>query len=1529
MPRTRAATLLPWLAFAWLLAACGSDGVDGADSGGSGCRSDADCHPFDDGDLCNGTLTCDVATGQCQLAKKSVVDCDTSADGACVSTACVPATGKCEAIHTPDGRVCEDGDPCSGGDRCKGGSCVAGPYSLCDCKADKDCPDDGDKCNGSQICDKKILPWRCRVDAKSVPSCADDGSPCLSATCDPITGKCTSKKGANGTSCDDGDACTGNDACADGSCVGAPICSCKKDADCVAQEDGDLCNGTLFCDTGKGKCAVDPKSVVQCPPAKDGPCVKNECAPTTGICKLVASPTATACDDEDACTAADHCAGGTCVGGTDTCTCKEDADCAKLEDGDGCNGVLFCDATSGECKHNPASVIVCPSVGDTACAKNVCLPQEATCATRPRADVVQQCNAGTGTCHWQLKGKGEAGDKGPFPCDDGQVCTTGATCAGTSCKASAIVCKCQSDADCEAKDDGDKCNGTWYCDKSLKVADCVFNPASKVFCSPKDDTACLKATCDSKTGACGLQPVSAGVKCDDGKACTDKSSCLDGKCQGGQAKICDDGDSCTIDACVSGKAGGCTFQQKQCDDGNSCTGSSCEAKTGKCDHAPKKAGLTCNADGDGCTVNDVCDGKGTCAAGKPLACLNKTDACHEAVCQSQGAAGFQCVVVALDDGAPCPDGAKSCFVGAACKAGSCLPGKVPKRFSTWFGANGADVVFEAVDQHQDGGLVAAGSWRGAGAKLPGWYAVATTATGEVKWQYKPVPSGHVDAVATGVVADNDGTTWVAGAQQSPAEKLEAAWVRLNKAGKVVFTGQFHPPAIPKRDDRAWQLQRAPGGGLLMAVTSSPPLKGKGHTLSIVRIGDAGKVSWHHTYNESLSADRNGIAVAGNGRIFISHVVQSGNLRLEWLPPGAKGDHTFTFEYPGKGQDGGSVWADQGHVYLARFAAGQYHVGRYPWEGGHWANKSGPAKRRPRALVPAGAKHLLVVGHTEGGGKADAWLAVHDRTGNFQWERTWGGEGDDQVNDAVAVDGDNMVVAGYRTDKSGWRKGWLARTGPWGDLYCSVQGPCAGLRWKDCDDGNPCTADRCDQVGGCKFSVPSYSRCEAPNECSAAGLCKQGKCVGTAEGRYRINKLDGDKTRPNAMGLHQRKPEEFLAFTAGKRPEGRYEKRFFLNSRGSLITSPITKYPNLNKCLVDVAHRIVPLADHGYVVMGHRLVGGKTLAHACRLPKSFNPVTWQLSAPSKKQGGQTSGRDVAEFADGSVYLLHRDASAGGWGLRLLQNAGSGQPTVKGASATVKGVDLDGQALAILSDASVVVVGAAKVGAKLPAAHLARVSPDLKMLWLVNATGAHTRTLYDATTTANDTVIAVGESRLNALARQQLVIGCSKAGKVLWTHEPKLPDQVRLKAVVALSPLRLLLAGDVHSAGKQGIWVARTDGHALPIWQRIHRGQGNATARLSPGELLVMTDGGMMLGGSAASAEAPFGTIHRATIWRLGPWGEVDCSKTGKCAAKVAKDCDDGKLCTADVCDPAAGCVHSALEGSPCADGKTCKVGQCAF
>ena len=64
---------------------------------------------------------------------------------------------------------------------------------------------------------------------------------------------------------------------------------------------------------------------------------------------------------------------GACKAGADICPCKTDQDCVGKDDGDICNGTLYCaKAGAGSvCKLNPATQLHCATVDDTACVANL------------------------------------------------------------------------------------------------------------------------------------------------------------------------------------------------------------------------------------------------------------------------------------------------------------------------------------------------------------------------------------------------------------------------------------------------------------------------------------------------------------------------------------------------------------------------------------------------------------------------------------------------------------------------------------------------------------------------------------------------------------------------------------------------------------------------------------------------------------------------------------------------------------------------------------------------------------------------------------------------------------------------------------------------------------------------------------------------------------------------------------------------------------------------------------------------------
>jgi len=578
------------------------DASDAADVAPAPCKADKAC---DDKNPCTFD-SCDEQKGECKhAAYPTALKCDDGdpctvgdacekdlcagapkpcgdVDEPCISdVVCNPASGLCEAAHMADGVPCDDGDGCTLGDACSNGACK-GDTGSCDdgntcttdtCDKGEGCVhtatnapcDDGDPCTLGDMCGGE--------GCKGSPLFCSDGNPCTVDVCDAQKGVCTFTPAAEGAACEDANPCTVSETCVSATCVGKPA-SCDDTNPCTTDacdpalpggcthtphaapcDDGNACTNGDACAGGVCK----GPSAVSC---DDGnPCTTDSCSPTLGCVQVPIS--GGACDDGSGCTTGDTCAQGVCAGTAGACECEKDADCVAKDDGNLCNGTLKCDETASpsKCVLDPASVVACDPLLDSACEKGVCDPKSGTCSPQP----VNEGGA----------------------CNDGNPCSTSDICKGGDCLGTSVP---QS-----ACDDNNVC--------TVDLCDGLANP----------------------TSGCIHQPVLDGKACDDGNACTGPDACSGGLCASGPGKNCDDGLVCTTDSC-DGATGACkhTYNGAACDDGNVCTtgdacapDGSCVGKSASCDDGNACTSDAC-APGAGCTSTKLPDGA-SCGAGK--ACI--------------------------------------------------------------------------------------------------------------------------------------------------------------------------------------------------------------------------------------------------------------------------------------------------------------------------------------------------------------------------------------------------------------------------------------------------------------------------------------------------------------------------------------------------------------------------------------------------------------------------------------------------------------------------------------------------------------------------------------------------------------------------------------------------------------------------------------------------------------------------------------------------------------------------------------------
>jgi hypothetical protein len=303
----------------------------------------------------------------------------------CHAWACNPAVGCVEVPLT--GQPCDDIDNCSNEDQCLSGQCVGQPLNC------------------------------------------SDSDPCTQDSCDPLTG-CRNDP-TPGAMCDDGDACTQEDKCVDGACGGAElVCAdanpctldvCNSESGCVSYPlTGNPCDDGSAC-TDQDQC-LDGDCVGTEVVFSDGnPCTEDICNPVTGW-QYEPSDGAD-CNDGNDCTDKDQCLQGVCVGQTSAC-----------DDGNPCT-IDTCNALGG-CIHIEPPGLPCDD-GDGCTTDDQCYQGQCVGGPAPGCDDGEQCtedscDSASGCVFKELNST---------PCDDGSACTTDDFCTEASCTGTPISCE--------------------------------------------------------------------------------------------------------------------------------------------------------------------------------------------------------------------------------------------------------------------------------------------------------------------------------------------------------------------------------------------------------------------------------------------------------------------------------------------------------------------------------------------------------------------------------------------------------------------------------------------------------------------------------------------------------------------------------------------------------------------------------------------------------------------------------------------------------------------------------------------------------------------------------------------------------------------------------------------------------------------------------------------------------------------------------------------------------------------------------
>ena len=628
----------------------------------AGCSHTSNTIPCDDGNAC----TVDDLCGN-SLCKGTGKVCNDS--NPCTEDTCDQASG-CTYVNLI--KPCSDGNECTANDMCGGGVCVPGaivagddgndctddvcnPQLGCQHTANQDPCNDANACTSNDFCSGGACIGAAKV--------CNDGKVCTDDTCDKATG-CAFTPATK--PCDDGNACTADDACnAGGFCTGTAV-ACDDGNPCTTDYclPGSGCkhdNNTLPCNDGDACTKSDKCSGGSCvgqgASCDDGnQCTTDSCNTVTGCVNV---PFAGACDDGNPCTSDDLCFGKDCIGGAGVdCNAGNDNPCKQsyCEPGGGCTPLITLD-DGASCSDGSACTKDDKCVSGTCAGTNVVCNDNNPCTN-------DSCNPTTG-CIYQ---------NNSTLCDDGDACTVGDVCKlGACASGSDMVCNdgnpCTNDScDHNAVDPAQACkyiNNTIPCnDGSVCTLNdqCVLGQCKGQTINCADTNSCTDDGCNATTGCFH---TNNNVVCDDKDSCTSASQCVNGACQGTAATVCNDNNPCTDDSCNASI--GCVFtpNTQPCNDGKVCT----EADT--C------AGGACNGTAKICNDNDPCTSD-TCI--EPSACVYTAisgPSCNDGnvctltdICQTGACTGSNPKV--CNDGKVCTD--DSCDPTTGCKYTNNLAG---------------------------------------------------------------------------------------------------------------------------------------------------------------------------------------------------------------------------------------------------------------------------------------------------------------------------------------------------------------------------------------------------------------------------------------------------------------------------------------------------------------------------------------------------------------------------------------------------------------------------------------------------------------------------------------------------------------------------------------------------------------------------------------------------------------------------------------------------------------------------------------
>ena len=354
-----------------------------------------------------------------------------------------------------------------------------------------------------------------------------------------------------------------------------------------------------------------------------------------------------------------------------------------------------------------------------------------------------------------------------------------------------------------------------------------------------------------------------------------------------------------------------------------------------------------------------------------------------------------------------------------------------------YGGSGFDIAYSIV-QTSDEGYAILGWTDSVGAGLIDLWLVKTDSVGNVEWNKTYGGIGNEYCGYKSLVHTNDSGYAIAGGTNTFGAGDYDFWlIKIDSEGDIQWDRTYGGIG----DDEAFCLIATQDGGYAIAgITNS---FGAGdYDFWLVKTDAEGNIQWNRTYgganyDECISVVQTsdgGYATAGSTASF-----GASNLDFWLIRTDANGNSLWNKTYGGIDRDIARdlvQTSDDGYLltgYTASFTSGDedvWLVKTDPFGNMQW-NKTygGLGNERACDLVQIDGKGYAIVGWTDsfGFGK-DFWLIKTDLEGNMEWNQTYGGMVDDVAWGLVHTMDDGYAICGWTTSQGTGRDFWLVKAG---------------------------------------------------------------------------------------------------------------------------------------------------------------------------------------------------------------------------------------------------------------------------------------------------------------------------------------------------------------------------------------------------------------------------------------------------------------------------------------------------------------------